>query len=159
MDVSGTVGDAWEIMGNIGGERGRPGSCAVRALPDVQQGHVWTSLARYYRRGPWWPLLFGSNNCGGLDDQFVIARGRRGLSAWHLCGPWWPLLLGGIDKGTITYLLKVDIVRYSGLESDECIVWESCCNIYGGLPCYYRFGPEYGRRPVQGGETRTKHER
>jgi hypothetical protein len=32
--------------------------------------------------GPWWPLLLGRNNCGGLYDQFVIARGRRGLSAW-----------------------------------------------------------------------------
>jgi hypothetical protein len=35
------------------------------------------------------------NNCGGRDDQFVIARGRRVLSAWLLCGPRWPLLLGG----------------------------------------------------------------
>jgi hypothetical protein len=50
MDLSGTVGDAWEILANIGGERGHPGSCALIALPDVQEGHVWTSWARYYRR-------------------------------------------------------------------------------------------------------------
>jgi hypothetical protein len=47
MDLSGTVGDAWEILANIGRERGHPGSRALKALPDVQEGHVWTSLARY----------------------------------------------------------------------------------------------------------------
>jgi hypothetical protein len=51
MDLSGTVGDAREILANVGGERGHPGSCALKALPDLQEGHVWTSLARYYRRG------------------------------------------------------------------------------------------------------------
>jgi hypothetical protein len=50
MDLSGTVGDAWEILANVGGERGHPGSCALKALPDVQEGHVWTSLARYYKQ-------------------------------------------------------------------------------------------------------------
>jgi hypothetical protein len=51
MDLSGTVGDGWEILANVGGERDHPGSCALKVLPDVQEGHVWTSLARYYRRG------------------------------------------------------------------------------------------------------------
>jgi hypothetical protein len=49
MDLSGTVGDAWEILANVGGQRGHPGSCALKAQPDVQEGRVWTSLARYYR--------------------------------------------------------------------------------------------------------------
>jgi hypothetical protein len=43
MDLSGTVGDASEIMANVGGERGHPGSYALKALPHVQEGHVWTS--------------------------------------------------------------------------------------------------------------------
>jgi hypothetical protein len=59
-------------------------------------------LSAWLLCGPWWPLLLGRNNCGGLDDQFLIACGRRGLSVWLLCGPWWPLLLwgnicGGLD--------------------------------------------------------------
>jgi hypothetical protein len=52
MDLSdGTVGDAREILANVGGKRGHPDSCALKALPNIQQGHVWTSRARYYRRG------------------------------------------------------------------------------------------------------------
>jgi hypothetical protein len=51
MDLSGTVGDAWEILAKIGGEWGHPGSRALKALPDVHEGHVWTSWARNYRRG------------------------------------------------------------------------------------------------------------
>jgi hypothetical protein len=35
-------------------------------------------LSAWLLCGPWWPLLLGRNNCGGLDDQFVIAHGRRG---------------------------------------------------------------------------------
>jgi hypothetical protein len=58
-------GKYWRM---VGGKCGHPGSCALNALPDVQEGHVWTSWARYYQRG----------YCGGLDDQFGIARGRRG---------------------------------------------------------------------------------
>jgi hypothetical protein len=51
MDLSRTAGDAWEILANVGGKRGHPGSCALKALPDVQEGHAWTCWARYYRRG------------------------------------------------------------------------------------------------------------
>jgi hypothetical protein len=51
MDLSGTVGDAWELLANVGGECGHSGSCALKALPDMQEGHVWMSWARYYRRG------------------------------------------------------------------------------------------------------------
>jgi hypothetical protein len=53
MNLSGTVGDAWEILANLGGKRDHPGSCALKALLDVQEGHVGKSWARYYRRGCW----------------------------------------------------------------------------------------------------------
>jgi hypothetical protein len=36
MDLSGTAGDAWEILANVGGKHGHHGSCALKALPDVQ---------------------------------------------------------------------------------------------------------------------------
>jgi hypothetical protein len=51
MALSGTVGDAWEFLANVEGERGHPGPCALKALPDFQEWHVGTSWARYYRRG------------------------------------------------------------------------------------------------------------
>jgi hypothetical protein len=47
MDLRGAVADAWEILANIGGNRSHPGSCALRALANVQRGRVGTSLARY----------------------------------------------------------------------------------------------------------------
>jgi hypothetical protein len=31
MDLGGGVGDAWEILANVGGNRGQPGSCALKA--------------------------------------------------------------------------------------------------------------------------------
>jgi hypothetical protein len=71
MDLSGTVGDAWEILANVGGERGHPGSCALKALPDVQEGHVWTSLARYYRRGCC--VVRGGHCClGGITAEVLL---------------------------------------------------------------------------------------
>jgi hypothetical protein len=45
MDLGGGVGDAWEILANVGGNRGQPGSCAL-ALPYVQAGPVGTSVTR-----------------------------------------------------------------------------------------------------------------
>jgi hypothetical protein len=51
MDLCGTAGDAWEILANIGGKPGHPGSCALKALPDVQEGYVGMSWACYCRRG------------------------------------------------------------------------------------------------------------
>jgi hypothetical protein len=33
------VGDAWEILANVEGKRDHPGSCALKALPDIQEGH------------------------------------------------------------------------------------------------------------------------
>jgi hypothetical protein len=51
MGLSGTAGDAWEILANVGEKRGHPDLCALKALPDVQKGHVWTSWAPYFRRG------------------------------------------------------------------------------------------------------------
>jgi hypothetical protein len=51
MDLSRTVSDAWEILANVGGKRGHPGSRALKALPDVQEGHAGTSWARYCLRG------------------------------------------------------------------------------------------------------------
>jgi hypothetical protein len=49
MDLRCAVGDAWEILANIGGNRGHAGSCALKALPNVQKGPVGTSGARYWR--------------------------------------------------------------------------------------------------------------
>jgi hypothetical protein len=37
-------------------------------------------LSAWLLCGPWWPLLLGRSNCGGLDNQFVIARGHRALT-------------------------------------------------------------------------------
>jgi hypothetical protein len=51
MDFSGAVGDACEVLANIGGKRGNPGSCALKALPNIQEGHVGTSWVRYCRSG------------------------------------------------------------------------------------------------------------
>jgi hypothetical protein len=82
MELSGTVGDAREILANVGGKRGHPGSCALKALPNVKGGARWDELgsllSAWLLCGAWWPMLLGGNNCGGLDDQFVIARGRFG---------------------------------------------------------------------------------
>jgi hypothetical protein len=72
--LGGAVGGAREILTNVVGKRGHPGSCALEALPNVQEGHVVTG----WDRGPWWPLSLGRNNCECLDDQFVIVRERRG---------------------------------------------------------------------------------
>jgi hypothetical protein len=44
MDLGCVVGDAWELLANIRGNRCYPGSCALKALPNVQEGHVGTSL-------------------------------------------------------------------------------------------------------------------
>jgi hypothetical protein len=70
MDLSGTVGDAWEILASVGGERGHPGSCALNL------DELGSLLSAWLLCGPWWPLLLWGNNYG-LDDQFVVARGRR----------------------------------------------------------------------------------
>jgi hypothetical protein len=51
MDLGSAVGDAWEVLANIGGKRGYPGSCALKALPYVQEGHVETSGVRHCRNG------------------------------------------------------------------------------------------------------------
>jgi hypothetical protein len=37
MDLGCLVGDAWEVLANIRGNRGYPGSCALKALPNVQE--------------------------------------------------------------------------------------------------------------------------
>jgi hypothetical protein len=44
MGLSGAIGDAWEILANVVGKRGYPGSCALKA-PPIQDGHVGTSGA------------------------------------------------------------------------------------------------------------------
>jgi hypothetical protein len=49
MDLRGAVNDAWEILTDVGGSRGHPGSCALEALADVQEGRVGTSGTRYWR--------------------------------------------------------------------------------------------------------------
>jgi hypothetical protein len=36
MGLGGAVSDAWEVLANIGGNRGYLGSCALEALPNVQ---------------------------------------------------------------------------------------------------------------------------
>jgi hypothetical protein len=51
MVLSGAFGDAREIQADVVGKRGRPGSCALEALPNVQEGHVGTSWDRYCRCG------------------------------------------------------------------------------------------------------------
>jgi hypothetical protein len=49
MDLDCVVGDAWEVLADIRGNRGYPGSCALKALPNVQEEHVRTGGARCYR--------------------------------------------------------------------------------------------------------------
>jgi hypothetical protein len=57
----------------VGGERGHPGSRALKALPDVQEGHVWTSLARYYRRGCC--VVRGGHCClGEITAEVLMTR-------------------------------------------------------------------------------------
>jgi hypothetical protein len=43
MDFGCVVSDAWELLVKIRGNRGYPGSCALKALPNVQEEHVRTS--------------------------------------------------------------------------------------------------------------------
>jgi hypothetical protein len=51
-DLGCVVGDAWEVLANVRGNRGYPGSCALKALPNVQEKHVGTSTrARCCRNG------------------------------------------------------------------------------------------------------------
>jgi hypothetical protein len=71
MDLSGTSGDAWEILAaNVGGKRGHPGSCALKgstilavkgtlnvdgpqpekALLELPTVHTGTSLFEYPHR-------------------------------------------------------------------------------------------------------------
>ena len=52
MDLSGAVG-ARKIPANVGGKRGHPGSCASKALLNVQEEHVGTSWARCCRGAVW----------------------------------------------------------------------------------------------------------
>jgi hypothetical protein len=82
MVLGGAVGGAREILANVVGKRGQPGSCALEALPNVQEGHVGTGWDRFLSVwllcGPWWPLSLWRNKCECLDDQFVIVRERRG---------------------------------------------------------------------------------
>jgi hypothetical protein len=55
MDLSGTVGDAREI---------HPGSCALQALPNIQEGHVGTSWARYYWCVSVWAVMTTRSTLG-----------------------------------------------------------------------------------------------
>jgi hypothetical protein len=45
------MSDAWEVLANIGGNRGYLGSCVLKVLPNVQGGRYRTSRARIYRNG------------------------------------------------------------------------------------------------------------
>jgi hypothetical protein len=49
--LGGAVGGAREILSNVVGKRSHPGSCALEALPNVQEGHVGTGWDRYCRYG------------------------------------------------------------------------------------------------------------
>jgi hypothetical protein len=49
MGLSGAIGDAWEILANVVGKRGYPGSCALKADPgwarrDDERGSVLVVL-------------------------------------------------------------------------------------------------------------------
>jgi hypothetical protein len=50
MGLSATVGDALEILANVVGKRGHPGSCALKALPNIQEGRCGKSWDRDDRR-------------------------------------------------------------------------------------------------------------
>jgi hypothetical protein len=51
MGKVGSVSDAWEVLANIGGNRGYLASCALEALPNVQGGRDRMSGARSCRNG------------------------------------------------------------------------------------------------------------
>jgi hypothetical protein len=50
MDLGCVVSDAWEVLADIRGNRGYPGSYALEALSNVQEEHIGTSGARYCRK-------------------------------------------------------------------------------------------------------------
>jgi hypothetical protein len=79
MDLGGGV-DAWEILAN-GGNRGQPGSCALKALPYVQAGTLGRALlvTGGVDVAPGVATVARRNNCGCRDDQFVVAHERRGF--------------------------------------------------------------------------------
>ena len=70
MDLRGVVADAWEILANIGGNRGHPGSCALKALANVPKVRVVTSLARYWRCGCC--VIRGGQCCLGEVTAYVL---------------------------------------------------------------------------------------
>jgi hypothetical protein len=76
VDLRGAVADAWEILANIGGNRGHPGSCALRALANVQKGRVGTSLARYWRCGAVLYIIYLSL-CRIQLEAYSISTGNR----------------------------------------------------------------------------------
>jgi hypothetical protein len=51
MVLGGAVSDAREILVNVVGNRGHPGSCALETLPNDHEGHVGTGWDRYCRYG------------------------------------------------------------------------------------------------------------
>jgi hypothetical protein len=44
MDLGGGVGDAWEILANVGGNRGQPGSCALKRCRMSRRGTLGRAL-------------------------------------------------------------------------------------------------------------------
>jgi hypothetical protein len=69
MGLSGAIGDAWEILANVVGKRGYPGSCALKAADPG-----WARRdngARY-----WWCCASGR---AGLGTGGVAASGRAVL--------------------------------------------------------------------------------
>jgi hypothetical protein len=68
----------WEVLANIGGNRGYLGSCALEALPNIRGGRgrksgrmvaMWSVLASV-------ALEKEPRMC--LDDRFVFVLARRG---------------------------------------------------------------------------------
>jgi hypothetical protein len=66
-----------EILADIGGKRGHPGSCALEALANVQEGCVGTSGlgSGGVAVSPVVTSVAGRNNCGCLDDLFYLCTG------------------------------------------------------------------------------------
>jgi hypothetical protein len=82
MGLSGAIGDAWEILANVGS--GYPGSCALKA--PIQDGHVGTSGARY-----WWCCCFRTSGarywwcCCCVPVVTTVVLEKLRILWWPVC--------------------------------------------------------------------------